>query len=98
MATQTPSSWRWRRKWWGWSKHTPVLASLCGTDPFRRMNLFLPQVEAAGFAGIQNFPTVGLIDGVFRQNLEETGISYALEVEDDPPRALTRYADGALLL
>src|SRR5579862_130787 len=62
-------------------EHTPVLASLCGTDPFRKMSLFLPQVEAAGFAGVQNFPTVGLIDGVFRQNLEETGISYALEVE-----------------
>src|SRR5579871_2428654 len=59
-------------------EHTPVLASLCGTDPFRKMSLFLPQVEAAGFAGVQNFPTVGLIDGVFRQNLEETGISYAL--------------------
>jgi predicted TIM-barrel enzyme len=62
-------------------EHTPVLASLCGTDPFRKMSLFLPQVEAAGFSGIQNFPTVGLIDGVFRQNLEETGISYAQEVD-----------------
>lgn len=62
-------------------ERTPVLASLCGTDPFRKMSLFLPQIEAAGFAGVQNFPTVGLIDGTFRQNLEETGISYSLEVE-----------------
>ncbi len=62
-------------------EHTPVLASLCGTDPFRKMSLFLPQVEAAGFSGVQNFPTVGLIDGIFRQNLEETGISYGQEVE-----------------
>lgn len=60
---------------------TPVLAGVCGTDPFRQMEVFLPQVKAIGFAGIQNFPTVGLIDGVFRQNLEETGMSYDLEVE-----------------
>jgi predicted TIM-barrel enzyme len=60
---------------------TPVLAGVCGTDPFRQMEVFLRQVEAIGFAGVQNFPTVGLIDGVFRQNLEETGMSYALEVE-----------------
>ncbi len=59
---------------------TPVLAGVCATDPFRKMDYFLAQVEAIGFAGVQNFPTVGLIDGVFRQNLEETGMSYALEV------------------
>ena len=62
-------------------KHTPVLAGVCGTDPFRQMPLFLRQVEAAGFSGVQNFPTVGLIDGLFRQNLEETGMGYGLEVE-----------------
>jgi predicted TIM-barrel enzyme len=62
-------------------KHTPVLAGVCATDPFRRMDRFLDQVKAAGFAGVQNFPTVGLIDGTFRANLEETGMSYALEVE-----------------
>lgn len=61
--------------------HTPVLAGVCGTDPFRVMDRFLAQVEAEGFAGVQNFPTVGLIDGVFRINLEETGMGYALEVE-----------------
>jgi predicted TIM-barrel enzyme len=59
---------------------TPVLAGVCGTDPFRKMDVFLRQIEEIGFAGVQNFPTVGLIDGVFRQNLEETGMSYALEV------------------
>ena len=59
----------------------PVLAGVCATDPFRSMDIFLDEVKAAGFAGVQNFPTVGLIDGVFRQNLEETGMSYALEVE-----------------
>jgi predicted TIM-barrel enzyme len=62
-------------------RDTPVLAGVCGTDPFRRMDLFLAQVEAAGFAGIQNFPTVGLIDGVFRANLEETGMGFGLEVD-----------------
>src|SRR6266480_7197681 len=61
--------------------HTPVLAGVCGTDPFRLIDRFLRQVEDAGFAGVQNFPTVGLIDGVFRANLEETGMGYALEVE-----------------
>jgi predicted TIM-barrel enzyme len=60
---------------------TPVLAGVCGTDPFRRMPVFLKQVQEIGFAGVQNFPTVGLIDGKFRQNLEETGMSYILEVE-----------------
>ena len=62
-------------------RETPVLAGVCGTDPFRLMDRFLDQVAAAGFAGVQNFPTVGLIDGVFRANLEETGMSYAQEVE-----------------
>jgi len=62
-------------------KSTPVLAGVCGTDPFRIMNLFLREVQAAGFSGVQNFPTVGLIDGLFRQNLEETGMGYGLEVD-----------------
>ena len=62
-------------------KDTPVLAGVCGTDPFRQMPLFLKQIADAGFSGIQNFPTVGLIDGLFRQNLEETGMGYGLEVE-----------------
>jgi predicted TIM-barrel enzyme len=62
-------------------RRTPVLAGVCGTDPFRLMDRFLDQVADAGFAGVQNFPTVGLIDGVFRANLEETGMSYAQEVE-----------------
>jgi predicted TIM-barrel enzyme len=63
------------------TQKTPVLAGVCGTDPFREMDLFLPVIKSLGFAGVQNFPTVGLIDGVFRQNLEETGMSYDLEVE-----------------
>jgi predicted TIM-barrel enzyme len=62
-------------------RETPVLAGVCGTDPFRLMDRFLAQIEDTGFAGVQNFPTVGLIDGVFRANLEETGMSYAQEVE-----------------
>jgi len=62
-------------------KETPVLAGVCGTDPFRLMPVFLRELAELGFAGVQNFPTVGLIDGVFRQNLEETGMGYALEVE-----------------
>jgi len=60
---------------------TPVLAGVNGTDPFRDMEIFLDQLKALGFAGVQNFPTVGLIDGIFRANLEETGMSYALEIE-----------------
>jgi predicted TIM-barrel enzyme len=60
---------------------TPVLAGVCGTDPFRVMPVFLRQLKELGFTGVQNFPTVGLIDGVFRQNLEETGMGYVLEVE-----------------
>ncbi|MCH5374629.1 MAG: phosphoenolpyruvate hydrolase family protein [Planctomycetes bacterium] len=62
-------------------KHTPVLAGVCGTDPFRVMKLFLRDVDAAGFSGVQNFPTVGLFDGRIRQNLEETGMGYGLEVD-----------------
>jgi predicted TIM-barrel enzyme len=60
---------------------TPVLAGVCGTDPFRLMPVFLRQLRDIGFSGVQNFPTVGLIDGTFRQNLEETGMGYDLEVE-----------------
>lgn len=62
-------------------KNTPVLAGVCGTDPFRIMSNFLQEVEDVGFSGVQNFPTVGLIDGIFRQNLEETDMGYGLEVE-----------------
>lgn len=62
-------------------EETPVLAGVCGTDPFRLMDVFLREVKEAGFTGVQNFPTVGLIDGVFRQNLEETGMGFDLEVE-----------------
>jgi predicted TIM-barrel enzyme len=62
-------------------RQTPVLAGVCGTDPFRLMPNFLREVREAGFAGVQNFPTVGLIDGTFRVNLEETGMGYDLEVE-----------------
>jgi predicted TIM-barrel enzyme len=62
-------------------KKTPVLAGVCATDPFRSMDKFLVQLKDLGFAGVQNFPTVGLIDGTFRQNLEETGMSYDAEVE-----------------
>ena len=62
-------------------RHTPVLAGVNGTDPFRRMDPFLDDLRRMGFSGVQNFPTVGLIDGQFRANLEETGMSYSLEVE-----------------
>ena len=62
-------------------KNTPVLAGVCGTDPFRLMPAFLRQIQAMGFDGIQNFPTVGLIDGLFRTNLEETGMGYGLEID-----------------
>jgi predicted TIM-barrel enzyme len=61
--------------------HTPVLAGVNGTDPFLLRDAFLRQLRDLGFAGVQNFPTVGLIDGIFRQNLEETGMGYGLEVE-----------------
>jgi predicted TIM-barrel enzyme len=62
-------------------KNTPVLAGVCGTDPFRIMELFLKEIKAAGFSGVQNFPTVGLCDGQFRKNLEETGMGFGLEVD-----------------
>src|SRR5258707_2127169 len=62
-------------------RHTPVLAGVCGTDPFMLRDVFLREIKEMGFAGIQNFPTVGLIDGVFRANLEETGMGFDLEVD-----------------
>ena len=62
------------------ARDTAVLAGVCGTDPFRLMDRFLAEIDGAGFAGVQNFPTVGLIDGTFRANLEETGMGYGLEV------------------
>lgn len=62
-------------------KDTPVLAGVCGTDPFRQMDVFLKEVREIGFSGVQNFPTVGLCDGLFRRNLEETGMGYGLEVD-----------------
>ena len=62
-------------------KETPVLAGVCASDPFRQMELFLQEVKNVGFSGVQNFPTVGLIDGSFRANLEETGMGYDQEVE-----------------
>jgi predicted TIM-barrel enzyme len=63
------------------ARNTPVLAGVCGTDPFRLIDVFLRDLKAMGFSGVQNFPTVGLMDGVFRANLEETGMGYGLEVE-----------------
>lgn len=63
------------------AQHTPILAGVCGTDPFRLMDKFLEQVKAVGFSGVQNFPTVGLYDGQFRKNLEETGMGFGLEVD-----------------
>jgi predicted TIM-barrel enzyme len=62
-------------------RDTPVLAGVCGTDPFRLMPTFLKQLKAMGFDGVQNFPTVGLIDGIFRQGLEETNMGFGLEVD-----------------
>lgn len=62
-------------------KHTPVLAGVCATDPFMMRDVFLQELKTLGFAGIQNFPTVGLIDGTFRANLEETGMGFGLEVD-----------------
>lgn len=63
------------------ARKTPVMAGVCGTDPFRIMELFLREVQTAGFSGVQNFPTVGLIDGTFRQGVEETGMGFGLEVD-----------------
>ena len=62
-------------------KHTPVLAGVCATDPFMMRDVFLQELKTLGFAGIQNFPTVGLIDGTFRANLEETGMGFGLEID-----------------
>jgi predicted TIM-barrel enzyme len=62
-------------------KETPVLAGVCGTDPFRLMPVFLQEIKRVGFSGVQNFPTVGLCDGQFRQNLEETGMGFGLEID-----------------
>jgi len=62
-------------------RETPVLAGVCGTDPFRLMPVFLEEIKRIGFSGVQNFPTVGLCDGQFRQNLEETGMGFGLEVD-----------------
>ncbi|SFN03508.1 Predicted TIM-barrel enzyme [Izhakiella capsodis] len=62
-------------------KNTPVIAGVCGTDPFCNFSTFLDELKVQGFAGVQNFPTVGLIDGNFRKNLEETGMGYGLEVD-----------------
>ena len=62
-------------------RETPVLAGVCGTDPFRLMDSFLRELRGMGFAGVQNFPTVGLIDGMFRLNLEETGMGFSAEIE-----------------
>lgn len=62
-------------------KNTPVLAGVCGTDPFRLMPVFLEELKRVGFSGVQNFPTVGLFDGLFRQNIEATGMGYDKEVE-----------------
>jgi predicted TIM-barrel enzyme len=73
-------------------KNTPVLAGVCGTDPFRLMPVFLRQLKELGFDGVQNFPTVGLFDGAFRANLEETGMGYGLEVD------LIRQAHGLGML
>ncbi|MFL2543737.1 MAG: phosphoenolpyruvate hydrolase family protein [Alphaproteobacteria bacterium] len=63
------------------TKKTPVIAGINGTDPFCDLDVFIPELKRLGFSGVQNFPTVGLIDGVFRENLEETGMSYNLEVD-----------------
>ncbi len=63
------------------ARKTPVLAGVCATDPFRLMDKFLDELKRIGFAGVQNFPTVGLIDGTFRSNLEETGMGFGLEVD-----------------
>jgi predicted TIM-barrel enzyme len=73
-------------------RETPVLAGVCGTDPFRLMPVFLAELKRIGFSGVQNFPTVGLIDGTLRAGLEETGMGYGLEVD------MIRLAHGLDLL
>ncbi len=79
-------------------KKTPVLAGVNGTDPFRLMDVFLDEVKRVGFSGVQNFPTVGIMDGTFRANLEETGMSYGLEVDMIAQGARQGHADHALCL
>ncbi len=79
-------------------KETPVLAGVCGTDPFRLMPVFLEELKRIGFSGVQNFPTVGLIDGNHRIGLEETGHGLRGRGGDDPRSARARPADGALRL
>jgi predicted TIM-barrel enzyme len=86
-ATPTRSSARWRAKCCRLCGNTPVLAGVNGTDPFMIADEFLQRLIALGFLGVQNFPTVGLIDGTFRANLEATGMGYGLEVELIAPRA-----------
>jgi predicted TIM-barrel enzyme len=71
-------------------KNTPVLAGVCATDPFRIMDVFLDELKRVGFSGVQNFPTVGLIDGTFRANLEETGMVLRTGGRHDPPRRAPR--------
>jgi predicted TIM-barrel enzyme len=78
-------------------KSTPVLAGVCGTDPFRLMPVFLDELRRIGFSGVQNFPTVGLFDGTIRVGLEETGMGYGLEV-DMIRRALLCAPDGYRVL
>src|SRR4051812_15369090 len=73
-------------------RETPVLAGVCGTDPFRLMPVFLDELKRIGFSGVQNFPTVGLIDGTLRAGLEETGMGFGLEVD------MIRLAHGLDLL
>ena len=77
-------------------KQTPVLAGVCGTDPFRLMPVFLRQLKEIGFSGVQNFPTVGLMDGTYRQGLEETGMGYGARGRDDPRGGRGRPADRAV--
>ena len=77
-------------------QRTPVLAGVNGTDPFLILDDFFRRLKELGFAGVQNFPTVGLIDGTFRANLEETGMGYGARGRDDPPRARARPLDHAL--
>ena len=79
-------------------QHTPVLAGVNGTDPFMLIDPFLRRLGELGFSGVQNFPTVGLIDGVFRANLEETGMGYGLEVDMIRAARGLRPADHALRL
>ena len=80
-ATRTRSSSTWRARCCRSSQDTPVLAGVCGTDPFRLMPVFLDELKRIGFSGVQNFPTVGLIDGTLPHGLEETGMGYGLEVD-----------------